>query len=180
MPRRKPTVPPSGVLQGLETAFSRYSPQLYRYLLRRLRQPADAADLTQEIFERFLRGDGLGKARNPQAYLYGIAANVMADARLAQGRSAVVYDSTACDTLAETMPDAMADPTESLGLAQELKAALAQLPQAHRIAFLLTKWEGFSSKEAAARMNLSEGSILVYVCEARARLKTLLKQDQTR
>jgi RNA polymerase sigma-70 factor (ECF subfamily) len=176
---REPTAESSGALRRLEAAFSRYSPQLYRYVLRRLRLPADAADLTQEIFERFIRGEGPGKARDPRAYLFAIAANVVVDAQVAEGKAVVTYDSPACDALAETLPEA-ADPIEQMGLAQELKAALAELPDMHRAAFLLTKWEGLSVKEAAARMNLTEGSVMVYVCEARAKLRTLLKNTQGR
>ncbi len=109
-------------MRRLETAFSRYSPELYRYVLRRLRHPADAADLTQEIFKRFIRGEGPGKARDPRAYLFAIAANVVMDAQLAEGKTVVTYDSPAFDALAETLPNE-ADPIEQMGLAQELKAA---------------------------------------------------------
>jgi RNA polymerase sigma-70 factor, ECF subfamily len=177
---RKSIAKPSGALQRLEAAFSRYSPELYRYVLRRLRRPADAADLTQEIFERFLRSDGLGKARNPQAYLFAIAANVVVDAQLAAGKSLVTYDSQACDALTEVAANPDLDMSERMSLAQELKTALAQLPEMQRAAFLLTKWEGLSIQETALRMNLTEGSVTVYVCEARAKLKALLKSEPVR
>jgi RNA polymerase sigma-70 factor (ECF subfamily) len=159
----------------LDAAFRRYSPELYRYVLRRLRRPADAADLTQEIFERLLRSEGVAKALNPQAYLFGIAANVVADARMAEGRSPVTYDSESSRQLAEALPNAFPDLAERVELEQELRTALAQLPEMQRTALLLTKWEGLSIQEAAARMNLAAGSVAVYVCEARARLKILLK-----
>lgn len=175
MSQPQPPAKPSGAFGLLERAFARHSPELYRYLLRRLRRPADADDLTQEIFERFLRSDGIGKARNPQAYLFAIAANVVIDTRLAEGRSVVLYDSPTADSQARTLPDAALEPDERMSLAEELKAALAQLPDMHRAAFLLTKWEGLSVKEAASRMNLTEGSVMVYVCEARAKLRTSLK-----
>lgn len=162
-------------LRPLEAVFSRYSPELYRYILRRLRRAEQAADLTQEIFERFLKGSGAGKALNPRAYLFGIAANVVADARLAEGKDPVTYDSEHCDALSGSVPDPAPSPVEQADLQQELKAALAQLPDMHRAAFLLTKWEGLSIRETAARMKLTEGSVMVYVCEARARLRTLLK-----
>jgi RNA polymerase sigma-70 factor, ECF subfamily len=177
---RKPKAESPGALRRLEAAFSRHSPALHRYILRRLRRPADAADLTQEIFERFLRSEGPGKVRDPQSYLFAIATNVVIDARLAEGKAVVTYDSRACDALARTVPDSTPDPAEQMGLAQELKAALAELPDIHRAAFLLTKWEGLSIRETAARMNLTEGSVMVYVCEARAKLKTLLKHAHGR
>ncbi len=176
MSKRAAPTEGSGVLTQPEAAFRRYSPELYRYVLRRLRRPADAADLTQEIFERFLRGEGSAKVLNPQAYLFGIAANVVADACMAEGRSRVMYDTESSEQLGDALLHALPDLAERVELEQELQAALAQLPDMHRAALLLTKWEGLSIQEAAARMNLAEGSVAVYVCEARAKLKTLLKR----
>lgn len=173
--KRRSRAESSGTPRRQDVAFSRYAPELYRYVLRRLRRPADAADLTQEIFERFLRGEGSGKVHNAQAYLFGIAAHVVADLRLAENKDTVAYDSEVCNALAETTRASMADPAEEVGLQQELKAALARLPVIHRAAFLLTKWQGLSNQEAAERLGLTEGSVMVYVCEARAKLKTLLK-----
>lgn len=175
MPQRDHPAERSSSLRPLEAVFSRYSPELYRYILRRMRRAEQAADLTQEIFERFLKGAGVGKALNPRAYLFGIAAHVVADARLAEGKDPVTYDSEHCDALSSSVPDPTPNPIEQADLQQELQAALEQLPDMHRAAFLLTKWEGLSIREAAARMKLAEGSVMVYVCEARARLKILLK-----
>ena len=90
----------------------------------------------------------------------------------------MTFDSETCEALAETVTAPMADPADQLGLQQALKVALARLPEIHRAAFLLTKWEGLSNQEAAKRLGTTEGSVMVYVCEARAKLKTLLKRAQ--
>lgn len=180
MSKRSPPAKSSGAPTPPEAAFRLYSSGLYRYVLRRLRHPANAADLTQEIFERFVRGEGAGKAQNPQAYLFGIAAHVVADAYLAQTRDTVTFNSETCDAAAETVIAPMADPADHVGLQQELKVALGRLPDIHRAAFLLTKWEGLSNEEAATRLGTTAGSVMVYVCEARAKLRTLLHRAQGR
>ena len=82
----------SGALQRLDEVFRLSAPHLHRYIRRRLRRAADVQDLTQEVFERFLRGDWRGKIRDPQGYLFGIAAHVVADARMAEQRSPITYD----------------------------------------------------------------------------------------
>lgn len=166
-----------GVRERLEEIFGRCSKDLHRYIQRRLRRSSDAADLTQEIFERFIRGDWRARARNPHAYLFGIASNVVADAKMAQQRDIVTYDSEVSGKAGERLPSAESGEIDDMALREELTRALDQLSEVHRTALLLTKRDGLSSKEAALRMRTTEGSVRVYVCEARAQLKILLKHS---
>jgi RNA polymerase sigma-70 factor (ECF subfamily) len=172
---KRPQITPSveGVRERLSAIFRRCSPDLHAYLRRRLKGTSDTADLTQEIFERFLRGDRGARARNPYAYLFGIASNVVADAAMARERDPVVYDSEVAENAGQGL--ARADDATNVALEEELRLALAQLPETHRAAILLTKRDGLSCREAAARMGTTEGSVRVYVCQARAQLRLLLK-----
>lgn len=172
----QPAAERSRALKRLEGIFRRCSPDLHRYIQKRLRRGADVPDLTQEIFERFLRGDWSTKVRDPQAYLFGIASNVIADARMMEQRDVVTYDSEVSGRAAETLQTSVPDSAESVSFEQELNAALSRLPEAHRAAILLTKRDGLSCREAAERMDTTEGTVRVYVCEARAQLKNLLKR----
>lgn len=176
MKRRQVPSKVESVRERLAELFLRCSPDLHRYVRKRLRGCADATDLTQEIFERFIRGDWRARARNPSAYLFGIASNVVADAKMAQQRDTVIYDTEVADKAGETLPGADSDSPEGIELANQLLLALEQLPDAYRAAILLTKQDGLSCKEAALKMGTTEGSVRVYVCEARAQLKRLLKQ----
>jgi len=157
--------------------FAQCSAGLRRYLRRRLRNAADVPDLTQEIFERFIRANALVRARSPAAYLFGIASNVVAETRAAQQRESVVFDSGTFHRAAETASEDGRDVLHDLALESALARALEQLPDIHRAAILLTKRDGLSSKEAAMRLGITEGSVRVYVCEARARLRDLLKEE---
>jgi RNA polymerase sigma-70 factor (ECF subfamily) len=172
----RPEVTETSPLARLEDIFRRCSPDLHRYVQKRLRRGADVPDLTQEIFERFLRGDWRAKVRNPQAYLFGIASHVIADAMMAEQRGVVTFDSEASARAAENIESSVPDSAESVSFEQELLQALKHLPEAHRAALLLTKRDGLSCKEAAQRMKTTEGTVRVYVCEARAQLKILLKR----
>lgn len=167
---------PSPTLKRLEEVFRRCTPDLHRYIQKRMRHGSDVSDLTQEIFERFLRGDWRAKVRDPQAYLFGIASHVVADARMAEQRRFVTYDSEMSAKAGETLESAVPDAAESLSFERELLGALQQLPEAHQVALLLTKRDGLTCREAAARMKTTEGTVRVYVCEARAQLKILLKR----
>jgi RNA polymerase sigma factor (sigma-70 family) len=176
LPLRDTSAEKSPALKRLEDLFRRCSPDLHRYVQRRLRGGADVPDLTQEIFERFLRADWRAKVRDPQAYLFGIASHVIADAMMAEHRSPVTYDSHVTAKAAESLAASVPDSAESVSFEQELSEVLQRLPEAHRLALLLTKREGLSCKEAAERMKTTEGTVRVYVCEARAQLKILLKR----
>ena len=176
MKRRQVPSKLEGVGECLAEIFRRCSPDLHRYVRKRLRGSADAADLTQEIFERFIRGDWRARARNPYAYLFGIASNVVADAKMAQLRGTIIYDTEAAEKAGENLFSEDSDSPESIELADQLLLALEGLPDAYRAAILLTKRDGLSCKEAALKMGTTEGSVRVYVCEARAQLKRLLKQ----
>jgi RNA polymerase sigma-70 factor, ECF subfamily len=165
-----------GGKERLVELFRRCSPDLHRYVRRRLRSSPDTADLIQEIFERFIRGQSRVRTVQPASYLFGIASNVVADATMAMHREVLVYDSGMVEKVGETLASEDLERKEWIDLETRLTNALEQLPEAHRAAILLTKRDGLSCKEAASKMGTTEGSVRVYVCEARARLKTLLKR----
>jgi RNA polymerase sigma-19 factor, ECF subfamily len=175
--RRRPfTALIAGAPERPESIFARCSADLHRYVQKRLRRSTDVADLTQEIFERFVRGDWRARVRDPQAYLFGIASHVVADAMMAQQRDIVTYDSEMSERAGREMPAGESNRAEQAVLRAELQQAIGQLSDAHRVALLLTKRDGLSCAEAAVRMQTTEGTVRVYVCQARARLKVLLKR----
>jgi RNA polymerase sigma-70 factor (ECF subfamily) len=169
-------------LPGLAVlAFRKYAPELHRYLLRRIRREADASDLTQEIFERFLRTDKAEAIRNPQAYLFGIASHVISDARMKHDRGLVTFDSEALDARVESadtaLPDDLAD---RIGLEQDLSYALSKLSDTHRAVLLLVKRDGLSYEEVAQKMSLAVNTVTIYLFEARAKVKMILKRRDGR
>ena len=159
-------------------AFRKYSPGLHRYLSRRIRGSTSVEDLTQEIFERFLRVTVADSIRNPQAYLFRIASHVVSDSLLRDERTVVMYDSEAADERTENpavvAPDDMSD---QIALSQELQRALSQLPDMQRAVILLAVRDGLSHSEVARRTGLSVSTVGLYVCEARARLRSALSRD---
>src|SRR5258705_7997608 len=166
-----PEVPSTGA------AFEQYGPALHRYLLRRLRHPQDASDLTQEIFERFIKKkDRTELIRNPLAYLYGIASHVVSEAHYAAQQSRVTFDSELLVRMDEgfdaAAPDQLAD---RLGLRRDLLDALSSLPRNHLLAILLVKGEEMSYDEAACATGFTRNTIATYVMHARAKLKLILQ-----
>jgi RNA polymerase sigma-70 factor, ECF subfamily len=166
--------PPTTASPQVAVAFRKYAPALHRYLLRRLRRSVDVQDLTQEVFERYLRVADVDTVRNPLAYLYGIATHVVADARLREEQNRITYDSEAAEAAAgsQAVNDDLAD---RLGFAQELEQALAHLPDMHKAVLLLAVRDGCSHREVAQLTGLTEKTVGFYVCEAKARLRAILR-----
>jgi RNA polymerase sigma-70 factor (ECF subfamily) len=176
MPEQK-FKPSSELASAAAAAFRKYAPELHRYIAKRMRNTAHAPDLTQEIFERFLRLPSADVARNTQGYLYGIASHVVSEYRYREEHSHVAFDSEAAATASERVEHSAPDDlAERLSLQQDLRYALAQLPPGHRAVLLLVKREGLTYEEVAQRTGLELSTVTKYVFEARAKVKMLLKR----
>lgn len=175
MPDRKPKFL-ADTSSGVSGVFGRYAPGLHRYVTKRLRHPKDAPDLTQEIFERFIQVPHRDAIADPQAYLYSIASHLCSEWTEREARGLVTYDSDALDAVSQALEHAVPDDAaDRLGIEQDLRHALAQLPPMHRTVLLLARREGMTHEEIAQRTGLLVSTVTNYVCEASARVKVTLK-----
>lgn len=153
-----------------------YSALLQRYLASRIRKPDQIPDLTQEIFERFLRRKDRPECiRSPQAYLRGIASHVLYEAYEEQQRGLVEFDSELVSQAAESFPGHEEGLADRIGMQRDIIEALKALPKSHLLAILLVKGRGMSLEEASRETGLSVGTMKVYIWEARYKLKRILK-----
>jgi RNA polymerase sigma factor (sigma-70 family) len=160
------------------SAFREYSPELHRYLLRRVHHLEDADDLAQEVFARLLRVRDAELVRKPLAYLLGIAMHVVREFRQRKDNDRVVFDSVVSEELCEQASEGVVarDPADDLEISNRLDRALALLPPTHQLVLLLVKRDGLSHTEAARTAGLSVHTIEKYVVEARARLRLMLEE----
>src|SRR5262249_57191209 len=77
---------PNGLVEGLARGCGS---DLVRFIARRLRSVADARDLAHEAYVRLLRVKRKDLIRDPQAYLYRIAANILYEFELKRKADAV-------------------------------------------------------------------------------------------
>ena len=161
----------------IQAVYGRYAAALNRYLVRRVRRPEDVDDLTQEIFELFVkRKDRLEVVRNPLAYLFRIAFHVVGTALADEQRQATVIDSnrTLTDTEVEARGSSNED-AEALVAPRDVQKALEQLPANYLTALMLVEGQGMSHKEAARITGFTPGTIAAYVTHGRAALKLALE-----
>jgi RNA polymerase sigma-70 factor, ECF subfamily len=180
MSEPRPKAASAAAIRLAVAAFREYLPDLHAYLVRRMHRGSDVPDLTMEIYERILRNRRPDEIENPRAYVFRIASNVAREAHGLEAQSIVAFDSETIDEAGRHMASPE-DVMERVGHDQELREleqAIAQLPEMHQAVVLLALRDGLSYKEVAQRTGLSVGSVGVYVCEARARLRSILGRRQ--
>lgn len=150
---------------------------LRNYLRRRLRNPDDLDDLAQEVYLRLLRirdEERINSVREPMAYVYAIAANVVADwhrstHRFAERGLALEDGEQELNGAIEAIREE--DPADRIASQQHIEKLLAQLPPIQAAALLLHSRDGFSYEEIAAKLNLSIGMVHYHLTRAKARIR---------
>lgn len=162
-------------------AFEQYRNELHRYLTRRLNGAQDAQDLAQDVYLRFMQVSQHETVREPQAFLYRLASNLVYEFRLRERRSLVTFDSDAAD---ERCNRAAGTGEENDGLgerlcsAQELAQVLQRLPKTYQVVLLLRKRDGLSPDDIAQRLGLSKSTVYTYLIRAVAQFKFHFKAMQ--
>ncbi len=158
-------------------AFEQYRPELRRFLRRHVREAQAANDLAQEVYLRLLRFPPEEVVRQPQAYLYRVASNVVHDFNLRVREERVSFDSSTVDALTERPHTLPADElVDQLDLEQEVDRVLARLPEAWRAALVLRKRDGLSYPEIAKAMDVSVHTVKKYIARGVAMCRTMERE----
>jgi RNA polymerase sigma-70 factor (ECF subfamily) len=180
---------------GSEEAFAlliaQYSQPLYSLIARSLQDPADAADITQEVFIKVFRSiRGFHGEASLRTWMYRIALHeasnqrrwwtrhkrqeITIDTPLSGGESDGTDDALC---LGSTLADGSGSPFDHAVHAQ-LKArvedCLRQLPEAFRTVVILREMEGFPYEEIAEILELPAGTVKSRLTRGRAALKAIL------
>lgn len=166
-----------------EDAIEQHHDEIYRYLWRLLAASGgaarhlEAADLTQETFERAYRAYGrLSPGSNVRAWLYRIATNC---ARTALRRAR--RETPLGDDLARTHADTAPGPAEQARAADErhrLRGCLMLLPAKQRAAVVLRYLEALSYVEVAHALGCSVESARANVSHGLRALRRTLAEEQ--
>jgi len=143
--------------------FEQYHAAVFAYLYRLVGDREWAHDLSQETFLRLLRArHRLTQVENRRAWVYRIATNVAFNALKRQHRFAwLPWHSS--DGLSLAGPD----PSEPADLHVAVERAVAQLSPQYRAPLLLHSHYGFSVREVAEALGISEGAVKTRLHRAR-------------
>jgi RNA polymerase sigma-70 factor (ECF subfamily) len=173
----------AGDLAAFEALTERHEQRVYSLAMRMLRQEQDAEDVTQQTFLSALENlDGFRAEASFSTWLLRIATH--ASLKIIRKRKGLATVSLEAETEEqagfETVPhpEYIADWRQSpeqlvhkSEIQRLLDEALAKLDEKHRMVFLLRDVEGFSVKETAEALGLSEPNVKVRLLRARLQLR---------
>lgn len=178
----------AGDLDAFETLTSRHERRVYSLALRMLRHEEDAEDVTQQTFLSAMenlhtfRGEASFSTWLLRIATYAALKIIRKRDGLemvsleqatepAEGFDSVPHPEYIADW--RQSPEELVTRRETQRLLDE---ALARLDEKHRLVFLLRDVEGFSIKETADTLGLSEANTKVRLLRARLQLRELLTQ----
>jgi RNA polymerase sigma-70 factor (ECF subfamily) len=167
-----------GEAAGATRLFQRYAAPLLRFTGRILGDPAEAEEITQDVFLKLIvRADQYDGRAPVASWLFAIATNACRD-RL---RRSVRRPSVALEAVAEVEePGIPAD--ERLARRQRREAvrrALSTLSLEQREALVLARYHGMPYAEIARALDISEGAVKTRIFRAMETLKSHFSEGES-
>ncbi len=159
----------------VEELFAKHQSEIYAYLLRMLRDPDLAADLTQDAFVKAYKAyDALEKPENARAWLYQIAHRVALDdlrrRRIVRFVPLVGEARNSAPSAEHLVMDAR--------LSGDLQRALEKIPERQRAALLLAELHDMTGLELAATLGVSHVAARALLTRARESLRQALAAEK--
>lgn len=184
---------------GSERAFTQliaqYHQPIYSVIARSLQDPADASDITQEVFIKVFRsirsfhGDA-----SLRTWIYRIALHEASNQRRwwsRHKRQEITIEAPCggrdgdCDrealSIASTLADEHDSPFDHVAHAEvraRVEAALRQVPEAFRTVVILREIEGFTYEEIAEILGVNLGTVKSRLTRGRSALREILVRPQ--
>jgi RNA polymerase sigma-70 factor, ECF subfamily len=158
--------------------YDRYVEAIYRYIFYRVRDTAEAEDVTSDVFMKALRGMPKYEPRQAfLAWLYRIARNAVID-RSRRQRTQVSFE----DALRHPDADRVVDPDASLFAqadSETLRDALRQLTPLQQEVIVLRYVEGLDTRAIGTIVGRREGTIRGIEFRALSALRQLVPSRES-
>ncbi len=161
----------------IEQLFARHHTEIYAYVLRMVRDPELAADLTQDAFVKAYRAQAsLEKPEHARAWLYQIAHRVTLD-ELRRRKIVRFLPWTGEAHGASPSPEHLA---MDLRVSGELARALERMPERQRAALILAEVHDLTGLELASVLGVSHVAARALLTRARDSLREALLDERRR
>ena len=172
----------AGENSGFETAALEHVDALYGYAMTLTRDKSEAEDLVQETYLRAVRAANQPAPEgNLKAWLFVIMRNAWLNVMRHKHNGLRIFEFDGDEQTSGTANDATSNPhvvyLRKLER-QQVRDAIAELPDAYREIVLLRDIEGFSYQEIATVLNCPAGTVMSRLGRARARLREALSVSQ--
>jgi RNA polymerase sigma-70 factor, ECF subfamily len=164
--------------------YDHYLPRIYGFVARRIGDRTAAEDVTAMTFERALTAVRRDDFRNDSfgGWLYRVAANAAVDhvrrARRTAPPGRRASDLGPIDDAAATIGDERAERAFTAALDRdELRRALARLPDGHRRVIVLRFLDGLETDELAATLGCSRATASVKLHRALRAMRTAVTSE---
>jgi RNA polymerase sigma-70 factor, ECF subfamily len=160
--------------------YDRYAPMAYAVISRIVREPADAAEVLQDVFwEAWVGADRYDPARgSPEAWIVMRARTRAIDrVRYVRKRTEVLGAPLAAAEAA-TPTEPGGDLATRAADRVTVKTALNDLPDTHREIIGLAYWDGLTQAEIAERLKQPLGTVKTRMRDGLERLKELLRSSR--
>jgi len=159
--------------------YQQYYQQIYRYILSKNNNDCSIAeDLTQETFIKVYRNiDKVTLESSISNWLYIIANNICKDFWKSVKNSPLYKTASDIDNPAIKLPiteDNLSDDLANNEIKGKIEDIIKSLPDEHYNAIYLYEYEGYTYKEAAQIMGISESKYTSLLKRARERLKKII------
>ena len=160
---------------AIETLYAQHHGEIYAYLVRMLREPELAADLTQDTFVKAYRAyDTLEDRGHARAWLYQIAHRVALD-ELRRRRIVRFLPWTGESRGSAPSAERL---VMDLQLSGDLQRALERIPERQRNALLLAELHDLTGLELAAALGVSHVAARALLTRARESLRLALAVER--
>lgn len=157
--------------QDVETLYRDHHAWLHAWLVRKLGNPFEASDLTQDTFVNLITSRQAERLKEPRAYLTTLAKRLLYNRWRRRDLEQAWLEALA------TLPEDASPSPEDYALVREAVEAvdrwLAGLAPKVRQAFLLRRLDGLKHSEIAQEMGVSQASVERYLKQALLHLCTL-------
>jgi RNA polymerase sigma-70 factor (ECF subfamily) len=177
----------SGSEQAFALLIAQYSHPIYSLIARSLRDPADAADVTQDVFIKVFRNiSSFHGEASLRTWIYRIALHEASNQRRWWGRHKrqeltidAPFDNDEGETfcLADALATRDASPYDCAARSEvraHVEAALQTIPEVFREVVILREIEGFGYEEIAEILNVNLGTVKSRLTRGRAALREAL------
>lgn len=152
-------------IEEFNSCVDLYSDNLYRFILKNIRDEDKAKDIVQDTYEKIWMKVSEVPSTNAKSYLFTAAYRTMIDTIRRDKKQ------TSLDEV--DLRDHLHQSTYS-DLKEVLNKAVEQLPEVQRSVIMLRDYEGYSYDEIGKILDLSESQVKVYIFRARTFLKNYI------